>query len=62
MPNQTVPGGCPSCSVGPATPVVDSPTSAPSSSRTPSAIAVAASSDTTGPSGTPSTSYFTSLA
>ena len=45
MPSHTVPGGWPSCSAGPATPVVDRPTSAPSSRRTPSAIAIAAASD-----------------
>ena len=58
----TVPGGLPSCSSGPPTPVIPSPTSAPSSRRTPSAIWRAQLSVTTGPRTTPSTSYFTSEA
>ena len=45
--------GRPSCSLGPATPVVARPTSAPRTRRAPSAIAAAASRVTTGPSATP---------
>src|SRR5215207_297829 len=62
MPMHTVPTGMPSCSSGPATPVRLSPTSAPSSRCTPSAISIAAGSLTTGPDDTSSSSYFTSLA
>src|SRR5690606_14413296 len=61
-PKQTVPGGRPSWGSGPATPVVARPTSAPSRSRTPLAMASAASSETTGPSGTANRSCFTSEA
>ena len=54
-PTMTVPGATPSCSSGPATPVRARPTSAPRTRRAPSAMARAAASVTTGPSGTPST-------
>ena len=57
-----MPTGTPSWGSGPATPVTDTATSAPSTRQAPSAMAMAASSDTTGPAGTPSTSNFTSLA
>ena len=57
-----MPTGTPSCVSGPATPVTATATSAPSTRQAPSAMAMAASSDTTGPGGTPSRSYFTSLA
>ncbi len=57
-----MPGGWSSWESGPATPVMASPTSEPSTRRAPSAMARAAASDTTGPSGTPSTANFTSEA
>ena len=58
----TEPTGWPSWRSGPATPVTATDTSHPSTRQAPSAIAAAASSVTTGPSGTPSRSCFTSLA
>ena len=62
MPYQTVPTGWPSISSGPATPVTEMPTSAPSTRCAPSAICFAASSVTTCSAVTPSTSRFTSVA
>jgi hypothetical protein len=67
MPRKTVPTGWPSCSVGPATPVVDTAQVAPSTSRAPVAIAPAHSSLTTpylstSSAGTPSTFTFTDVA
>src|SRR5581483_7337842 len=61
-PNHTVPTGWPSCSVGPATPVTASPTSAPSTRRAPSAICRADSALTTCSAVTPRTDRFTSVA
>ena len=66
-PTYTVPGGLPSWSSGPATPVVLTPYVAPIRARTPRAIARAHSAETTpcrstSPRSTPSTSIFASVA
>ena len=61
-PYQTLPTGWPSISSGPATPVTEMPTLAPSARRAPTAISFAASSVTTRGAVTPRIERFTSVA